>query len=81
MVFTFRRDHASLTPDVSVAVETGDNLVDWPGVHHVGADTASSDPGIVVTDQGTYDIITLAVTRAADTSKFARLRVSVVTAP
>ena len=66
-----------MTPDVAVAVEVGTNLATWPGVYHVGADTASSDPGITVTDNGTTDTVTLTVAQAADTTKFARLRVTV----
>ena len=77
LVFTFNRDHASLTPDVAVAVETGTSLAAWPGVYHVGADTASSDAGITVTDHGTYDTVTLTVSMGTDAAKFARLRVTV----
>ncbi|MBN8456880.1 MAG: autotransporter-associated beta strand repeat-containing protein [Verrucomicrobia bacterium] len=77
LVFTFNRDHASLTPDVTVAVETGTTLGAWPGVYHVGVDTPSSDPGITVTDNGTYDTVTLTVPMGTDTAKFARLRVTV----
>ena len=77
LVFTFSRDHASLTPDVAVAVETGTTLGAWPGVYHVGADTASSDAGVTVTDNGTYDTVTLTVSMGADAAKFARLRVTV----
>lgn len=77
LVFTFTRDHASMTPDVAVAVEVGTNLATWPGVYHVGADTASSDPGITVTNNGTSDTVTLTIAQAADASKFARMRVTV----
>ena len=79
LVFSFRRDHAALTPDISIDIETSSNLAVWSGVHHVGADSASSDAGIGVTDQGTYDTITLTTPLNSDPSKFARLRVSVAT--
>ena len=77
LVFTFQRDHASLTSDISLSVEVSTDLANWPGVYHVGADTASSDAGITVTDNGTYDTVTLTVPQAPDAQKFARLRVIV----
>ncbi|WP_367871012.1 beta strand repeat-containing protein [Luteolibacter sp. Populi] len=80
MVFTFTRDHASLTPDVAVAVEVGTLLSGWPDVYDVGVDTASSDAGITVTDNGTTDTVTLTLP-AVDAAKFARLQVTVTPAP
>lgn len=76
-VFTFNRDDASLTADIAVTVEVGTNLTDWPGIYEVGEDTASSDEGIVVTDNGTSDTITLTVPQVPDLKKFARLVVTV----
>jgi autotransporter-associated beta strand protein len=77
LVFTFTRDDASLTPDIEVAVEVGTSLATWPDVYEVGEDTASSDEGIVVTDNGSSDTITLTVPVAPDPKKFARLVVTV----
>ena len=77
LVFNFTRDHASMTPDLAVAVEVGSTLGTWPDVYQVGADTASSTPGIAVTNHGTYDTVTLTVALGSDTRKFARLRVTV----
>jgi hypothetical protein len=78
MVFTFTRDDASMTPDTAVAVETSTTLAggSWT-VYDVGADTASSDPGITVTDNGATDTITLTVPVSPDMVKFARLKVTV----
>jgi len=77
MVFTFVRDHASLTPDVAVNVEVGMLLTGWPVVYNVGTTTATSDPGITVTNNGPNDTITLTLAQIPDTRKFARLKVIV----
>lgn len=77
MTFTFMRDRDSIDPSVSVAIEVGTDLATWPDVFTVGTDTATSTPGVTVTDNrdGT-DTITLAVPQALDTEKFARLKVT-----
>jgi len=77
LVFSFNRDHASRTPDITVTVEVGTNLTDWPGVYQVGEDTESSDAGIEVTDNGSSDTVTLTVPQLLDEKKFARLVVTV----
>lgn len=77
VVFTFIRDHASITPDVAVAVELSNDLVTWPGVYDVGIDTASSDAGIVVTNNGANDTVTLTVPQGTTAKQFARLKVIV----
>lgn len=77
LVFTFTRDHQSLTSDIEVAVQVGDDLTGWPGLFKVGVDTESSDDGVVVTKHDTNDTITLTVEMAPDTTKFARLQVTV----
>lgn len=73
MTFTFVRDRDSVDPSVSVVIEVGTDLVTWPDVYTVGAITGG---GVTVTDNldGT-DTITLTVTQAPDTKKFARLKV------
>ncbi|WP_035605237.1 autotransporter-associated beta strand repeat-containing protein [Haloferula sp. BvORR071] len=76
-VFSFTRDHASLTPDITVTVETSPDLATWPGAYHVGADTASSDAGITVTNNGTNDTVTLSIPQGTDPMKVARLKVAV----
>jgi hypothetical protein len=51
----------------------------WPDVFTVGTNTVGSSAGVAVSDHvdGT-DIITLAVPRAIDTRKFARLKVVII---
>ena len=76
-VVTFDRAHTSMTPDVSVDIEVGTTLANWPGIYHVGADTASSSAGVTVVPHDTFDTITLTLPRTPDAAKFARLRVTV----
>ena len=79
MTFTFVRDQVSVDGSVSVVIEVSTDLVDWTDVFTVGADTASSTPGVTVTDNedGT-DTITLSVAQAPDDKKFARLKVVII---
>ena len=77
-VFTFHRDQASTTPDTTVEIEVGTTLAAWPDVYTVGADTAGSTPGVTVTDNGDgTDTVQLAVPKAPDAAKFARLKVTI----
>jgi autotransporter-associated beta strand protein len=78
MTFTFIRDQASVDASVEVEIEVGIDLVNWPNVYTVGADTGSSSAGVTVVDNedGT-DTITLTVEQAPDTRKFARMKVGV----
>lgn len=78
ILFTFVRDRNSVGAGVNLAVVVSSNLLTWPDEYIVGADTASSSPGISVTDNldGT-DTITLTVNQALDDMKFARLKVSI----
>lgn len=75
--FTFRRDDAAMTADITLAIEVGTGLDNFGFTYQVGADTASSTAGVTVVDNGTYDTVTLSIARAPDASKFARLRVTV----
>ena len=75
--FTFRRDHAAMTADISLAIEVGTDLDNFGFTYVVGANTATSTAGVTVTDNGTYDTVTLTIARAPDDAKFARLRVTV----
>lgn len=83
LTFTFQRDQASIHPDTTVTIEVGTDLgVGFPDVYTVGEDTAGSTTGVTV-DKDTspgFDTVTLTVTMAPDTKKFARLNVA-ITAP
>lgn len=75
--FTFRRDRAAMTADISLAIEVGTDLGNFGFTYVVGTDTANSTAGVTVTDNGTYDTVKLTIARAPDDTKFARLRVTV----
>jgi endo-1,4-beta-xylanase len=76
VIFTFKRVQESVGSVVSVAIEVGTDIGTWPDVFAVGADTATSTPGVTVTDNldGT-DAIILAVPMASENRKFARLKI------
>ena len=46
IILTFTRDDASETPDVTLTVETGTDLLTWPTVFTIGPNTAASSPGV-----------------------------------
>jgi hypothetical protein len=76
VIFTFKRVQESVGSVVSVAIEVGTDIGTWPDVFAVGADTATSTPGVTVTDNldGT-DTIIYAVPMASENRKFARLKI------
>ena len=78
MVFTFYRDDASETPDVTLTVETGTDLVTWPAVFTIGPSTAASSPGVSITENGSApDTITVTIPQDTNKAKFARLKVTI----
>jgi autotransporter-associated beta strand protein len=79
ILFSFKRDQASIHPGTSVIIETGTTLLTWPGSYVVGTDTATSSAGVIVT-QGVptgFDTVTLSIPRSPDLQKFLRLKVTV----
>jgi hypothetical protein len=79
LIFTFQRDVDTIDGSTVVTIEVGTTLAAWPAVYTVGADTAGSTPGVVVTEDTSegFDTITLTVPMGTDPSKFARLKVEV----
>jgi autotransporter-associated beta strand protein len=79
LVFTFLRDVDTIDGSTAVTIEVGTTLAAWPAVYTVGADTAGSTPGVVVTEDSSpgFDTITLTVPMGTDPKKFARLKVVV----
>ena len=78
LVFTFVRDHASRTPDTTVAVEVGTTLASWPASYVVPNAPVAANPGVTVVDNGNgTDTVTLRIPKAPDTKKFARLVVTI----
>ncbi len=77
-VFTFQRDDASETGDVSLAFEVGTLPGDWTSSFTIGATTIASSPGVVVTENGTApDTIEISVPLTVEPTLFGRLKVTV----
>jgi autotransporter-associated beta strand protein/T5SS/PEP-CTERM-associated repeat protein len=78
MIFTFERSQASINAKTDVDILVGTDLVAWPSVYTVGADTAGSTSGVTITKDSPVagkDTVSLDVTMSSDPKKFARLRV------
>jgi hypothetical protein len=76
LVFTFSRDDISETPDLTLTVEAGTDLLSWPTVYTIGPDTARSSPGVsVVENAGGADTITVSIPRGTNPARFARMKV------
>ena len=78
MNLTFSREDAAESPGVALTVEAGRDLLTWPAVFTIGPDTASSSPGVSVTENGNApDTISVAIPVGSDKTKFARLKVTI----
>ena len=78
MIFTFERSQASINAKTDVEILVGSDLVSWPTVYTVGADTAGSTSGVTIIKDSPVagkDTVSLDVTMSSDPKKFARLRV------
>ncbi len=75
LIFTFQRAQSSIDTTTAVTVETGTDLVTWPGSYPVPATAATNDPGITVTKDTSpgFDTVTLTVPQGTAPRKFARL--------
>jgi autotransporter-associated beta strand protein len=77
MLFTFKRNQASINASTALTIDVGTTLASWPNAYNVGADTDGSTTGVTIVKDspapGT-DTVTLTVTRAPDAKKFARLK-------
>jgi len=78
LVFTFQRNRASETPDITLSSEAGPDLANWPQVFYIGADTASSSSGVTVVSNGaTTDLVTVTLPKGAAPRLFVRLKVAI----
>ena len=78
IILTFPRDDASETPDVTLAIETGTNLLTWPAVFNIGLNTAASSPGVSISENGSAaDTITVTIPQGKAPRVFARLNVTI----
>ncbi|MES2920960.1 MAG: immunoglobulin domain-containing protein [Verrucomicrobiota bacterium] len=78
MLFTFPRLDAAETSDMTLTVESGIDLVTWPDIFTIRANTAASSPGVTILENGTApDTITVAIPAGSGNARFARLRATV----
>ena len=81
LVFTFLRDDASETSDLSLRVEVSDDLADWTTIppYLVADTTANSDAGVTIEENAAAaDLVTVTIPLGAATKKFARLSATVI---
>jgi autotransporter-associated beta strand protein len=79
LLFTFKRAQSSINANTSVTIQSGATLQTWPSSYNVGADTATSSPGVMI-QKGVpagFDTVTLSIPRSPDAKKFLRLSVSI----
>ncbi|MCB1130764.1 MAG: autotransporter-associated beta strand repeat-containing protein, partial [Verrucomicrobiae bacterium] len=76
LIFSFVRDQASKTAGTTVEIAIGTTLGTWPDVYPV-PNSGTLGPVTVVDNGNGTDTVTLTVTKAPDTAKFARLEVVV----
>lgn len=79
LIFTFERDDRAkgASAGVDLLVEAGPDLASWPSVFTVLDDTASSTPGVVVTNDADAnpDTVTVTIPTGGATKFFARMKV------
>jgi fibronectin-binding autotransporter adhesin len=77
MLFTFKRNQASINANTALTIDVGTTLASWPNGYNVGADTAGSSAGVTIAKDSPVsgtDTVTLTVTKSPDAKKFARLK-------
>lgn len=77
-VFSFQRSQASIDGTTTVVIEVGTTLTTWPDSYPVPTIATTANPGVSVVKNSPsgFDSVTLTVTMAPDTRKFARLKVT-----
>jgi hypothetical protein len=77
-ILLFLRDDASESRDVTLTVQAGTTLADWPESFIVGSDSASSSPGVSIAENGSEpDTVTITLPTRGGTPQFARLTVTI----
>ncbi len=78
LVFTFTRVDSSETPDLTLTVEAGTTLSAWPEVFVIGANNATSTPGVDIQENAAAaDTVTVTIPKAGELKKFARLKATI----
>ncbi|MEO5713761.1 MAG: autotransporter-associated beta strand repeat-containing protein [Luteolibacter sp.] len=74
LIFTFIRVDSSKTADITLTVESGTTLATWPQVFQIKDTTALSSPGVVITDNGATDTVTVTIPTGGAAKQFSRLK-------
>ncbi|MCB1131330.1 MAG: hypothetical protein KDN05_09380, partial [Verrucomicrobiae bacterium] len=74
--FHFTRRDAAEVSGISVVVEAGGDLQSWPQTFMIGADSASSSPGVEISENGDADDTITVTIPIAESRLFVRLRAS-----
>jgi alpha-galactosidase len=79
VVYTFQRAQSSINASTALSIQVSPSLQAWPSQYNVGANTATSSPGVTVTQVASagFDTVTLSIPRASDAQKFIRLQVTI----
>jgi len=74
LIYSFKRKGSSKSSDVTLRVEVSSDMIHWNTSYTIGADTATSSPGVVMVQNGAGDdIITVTIPKGSDARKFVRL--------
>ncbi|MGB6223242.1 autotransporter-associated beta strand repeat-containing protein [Haloferula sp.] len=78
MLFTFKRDQASIDGSTALVIQTGTTLSAWPNSYIVGTSTADSAAGVSIIENtpSGFDTVTLTLPLGADVNRFARLMIT-----
>jgi autotransporter-associated beta strand protein len=79
IIYTFQRAQSSINASTALSIQVSPTLQAWPSQYNVGANTATSSPGVTVTQGASagFDTVTLSIPRAPDMQKFIRLHVTI----
>lgn len=77
LILSFGRVDASENAGVVLGVEVSTDLANWSTYIPIGANTQTSGPGVIVTENGADpDLISVTIPAGSSPSKFARLKVA-----
>jgi hypothetical protein len=76
LVFTFQRTDASETTDIVLTAEASPDLVTWPEIFTIGADDATSSPGVHIEENAAAaDTVTVTIPTSTAPQKYVRMKV------
>jgi autotransporter-associated beta strand protein len=79
LVFSFLRDDDSETADIVLTVEAGHDMATWPEIFTIGADSATSSPGVRVEENAAAaDTVVVTISTGGFSPKYARMKVRMI---